>query len=140
MTTLERPARQLEWVTATTVRALHADGKLPVPSGPPKPGQRLPTIEEWLALRWILAWERDTVVGVGAFRPIYDYHSGRDVHEIVLVRGSRRAVVDLTRRMIENARSHGRPCIGAVDFRNLGMRNFLATEAYPVREVFEAFP
>jgi hypothetical protein len=96
--------------------------KIPNEPDPTVFGYRFPSLAEMEAVTWIAEWESRQVddqgrfirpAGLAAYRDVYDYHTASDVREVVLVAGSRRAVVAMTRWMIASARASGRRLIGA---------------------------
>ena len=122
-----RPAvgRCIELVPALLVSLLHDCGKLPPIPNLPEPGSfafRRPTLDDMQSVSWLAAWEsakvdRDgfrRVSGLATFRDGYDWHRSEEVREILALRGSRRACIELTRWLIADGIERNRRTVGTV--------------------------
>ena len=131
-------SRTIQVVPALFIGLLEAAGKLPrLPSAIATLGiggdQRQATLRECAALSWIVEMRGGVldeygigdVLGVGAYRDVYDYHTSSDVREIVHVAGTRRAIVNLIEYMRAGAHEQGRRVLGVVDAMNLPMQRLL---------------
>lgn len=124
--------RVLEVIPALLVMMLSDLGKLPEIPNLPKPttcGFRKPELADMESLRWLACWggartDRDgfrRVAGLASFRDVYDWHLSSDVRELVAIRGSKRACVELTRWLVADGMAHGRRLVGAVKKDDSGL-------------------
>jgi hypothetical protein len=116
--------RAIEVVPALLVSLLHDCGKLPpIPNEPTEEGFafRRPTLNDMQSVSWLAYWESSRVdqdgfrqvAGLAAFTDRYDWHGSQNVRELLSIRGSHRAVVELTRWLIAEAKRDGRRFCGA---------------------------
>lgn len=137
MTVASPPMRTIQEVPALLVMLLHDSGKLPsIPNTPSGGvlGFRQPERADMEAVRWLAEWEGARVdergfrkvSGLASFRDFYDHHTASDVREVCSLRGSRRAVVDLTRWMRDDAESRARRLVGAIERFDCGLAQVLA--------------
>ncbi len=122
--------RRISRVPALHVSELFRHGCLP--SAPDDvlaavyvPERREMTIQEASALTWLLAGPVDRPRGVAGYRDVYDYQTSSDVREVTHIAGSKRAVVELVRFLIDDAREIGRRCVGVMDISNIKMEYLL---------------
>jgi|SRR5208283_4933989 len=132
--------RRIEAVSAAEVIALDAAGALP-PQPPMEIPRRAPTRAEWEALSWLLALDGPRVIGVAAYRDVYDYHVAADVREIIVVNGRARGCIELLRHMSDGAFALDRRLVGNVSIRNRPMQKLLGrvSRSMPSRLVFEGY-
>ena len=112
------PARgALRSVPALLVMMLHDLGKLPPIPNEPRPGVlgfRLPTLADMESVKWLASWSGPRtdehgfrqVAGLASYRDYYQMHDSSDVRELCALRGSRRACVELTKWLRDDAESH----------------------------------
>lgn len=129
--------RCIEVVAPLLVSYLHDGGKLPSIPNLPKPGKlgfREPGIADMESVQWLIQWEslpldKDglrRVAGLATYRDYYQMHDSSDVRELLAIRGSRRAVVDLTRWLRDDAESHARRLVGSIERCDLGLAQVMA--------------
>jgi len=123
--------RGIEEVPAVLIDALHIAGLLPTLApqiaalgqrGTPRTADH----DEVANIRWLIAWQREVAVGVAAYRDVFDPHTSATVREVVHIAGSRRAVIELGRYLIEGTRTYGLPLVATVDRDNEAMRAVMA--------------
>jgi hypothetical protein len=137
VTTLAMQTRCIEMIPALLVMMLNDLGKLPDIPNLPQPGVlgfRKPELSDMESVKWLAEWEGPRtdkdgfrrVAGLAAFRDLYNWHSASDVREVVAIRGSCRAVVDLTVWMRDDAMSHNRRLIGLFEKCDVGLAQLIA--------------
>lgn len=141
MTTMDAPhhtaSRCIELIPALLVMMLNDLGKLPEIPNLPHPGAlgfRKPELADMERAKWLAAWQgartdKDgfrKVAGLATFRDTYDWHSASDVRELLAIRGSRRAVVDLTCWMRDDAEAHDRRLVGLMERDDCGLAQLMA--------------
>ena len=99
--------RCIEHVPALLVMLLNEGGKLPsIPNEPQGGilGFRKPELADMEAVKWLAEWESPRVdkdgfrkvAGLATYRDYYEHHTSSDVRDLIALRGSRRACVELT--------------------------------------------
>ena len=126
-------------IAASLVSAIDAAGKLPRPvfGFIRHPDSRDPTQEEAEALSWLTVWDREPTSGpegIAAYRDVYDYHTGRDVREVIYLAGGRRACFDVLHAMADGPRR----LVGTFDMDNQRLFRFVERlGGIPTRIYFE---
>jgi hypothetical protein len=129
--------RCIEPVPALLVMMLHDLGKLPEIPNLPRAGVlgfREPEMRDMEAVKWVAQWQGDRtdkdgfrkVAGLATFRDYYQMHTASDVREIVALRGSRRAVVDLTVWMRDDAEAQNRRLVGSFERDSIGLAQLMS--------------
>lgn len=124
--------RYIEVVPALLVMMLNDLGKLPSIPNEPRGGLlgfRKPELADMESVRWVACWhgartDRDgfrRVAGLASFRDVFDWHTSCEVRELLALRGSPRACVDLTRWLISDGIENGRRLVGNVQSNDLGL-------------------
>jgi hypothetical protein len=137
VTTLAMQTRCIEMIPALLVMMLNDLGKLPDIPNLPQPGVlgfRKPELSDMEAVKWLAEWcgprtDKDgfrKVAGLACFRDLYEWHSASDIREVVAIRGSRRAVANLTIWMRDDARSHNRRLSGSFERFDVGLAQLMA--------------
>ena len=128
-------------VPALHVCALAAEGVLPClpPEVEATMGhERAPTLNEISMLSWLVYGDPMRPSGIASYRNTYDFPSGSDAREIIHVAGSPRAIVALTKHIVEHARKKGLRVFGSIGFGNKSMMALLSHLGYSrTRVVFE---
>jgi hypothetical protein len=124
-------------VPALLVMLLHDSGKLPPIPNEPRGGLlgfRKPELADMEAVQWLAQWEGPRVdkdgfrrvAGLATYRDYYQMHDSSDVRELLAIRGSRRAVVELTRWLRDDAEAHERRLVGVIERHDLGLCQVMA--------------
>ena len=130
-------SRCVELLPPLLVMMLNELGKLPEIPNLPKPGAlgfRKPELADMERVKWLASWEGDRtdkdgfrkVAGLASFRDTYDWHEAADVRELLAIRGSRRAVVDLVCWMRDDAEAHDRRLVGLMERNDCGLAQLIA--------------
>ena len=120
--------RGISRVPALHVSQLFVTGDIPsapddVVQAAEVPESREPTIAEFAAVTWLLCGPTEKPLGVAAYRDVYDRQTSSDVREVTHLAGSARAVVDLVRFLIADAKP--KRCTGRMDASNERMIRLL---------------
>jgi RimJ/RimL family protein N-acetyltransferase len=131
--------RRISRVPALHVSQLFVAGDLPgapddVLRAADVPERRDMTISEAAALTWLLCGPTEKPLGVAGYRDVYDYQTSSDVREVTHLAGSARAVVDLVRFLIADAKM--RRCTGRMDAGNERMIRLLGRLGCISKRVF----
>ena len=129
--------RCIEAVPGLLVMMLNDLGKLPPIPNEPRPGVlgfRLPTLADMESVKWLASWSGPRtdehgfrqVAGLASYRDYYQMHDSSDVRELCALRGSRRACVELTKWLRDDAESHDRRLVGAFETLDLGIATLMA--------------
>jgi hypothetical protein len=134
---LRKRHRIVEVVPALLVMMLKDMGKLPGVPTPPTGqhfGFRSPMLPEMESVVWAATWggkhlaangSFNPVMGLAAYRDIYDFHTASDVRDVVYITGTPRAVVELMRTLEAQASELGRRLIGSFELDNDGMKRMM---------------
>jgi hypothetical protein len=126
------PTRTIEVIPALLVALLDGGGKLPPIPNEPQPGAlgfHKPDLNDMQSAKWLALWEGPLVdeggfrkvAGLATFRDLYEWHTASSVRELCAIRGSRRAVVELTRWLRDDAASQNRRLVGAIERFDCGL-------------------
>ena len=129
-------SRCVELIPPLLVMMLNDLGKLPAIPNLPLPGKlgfRKPELADMESAKWLAAWggpkvDKDgfrQVAGLACFRDYYEMHTSADVRELCAIRGTPRAVVELTRWLRDDAEMHERRLVGSIERHSLGLAQLM---------------
>jgi hypothetical protein len=133
--------RRVQRVPALHICTLAAEGILPSLPAEVEAAmghERTPTLNEISMLSWLVYGDPMRPLGVAAYRGVYDFPRCADAREIIHVAGSPRAIVALTRHIVEHARKKNLRVFGSIGMENRPMMALLSGLGYVrTRIVFE---
>jgi hypothetical protein len=129
-------SRSVQVIPALLVMMLYDLGLLPDIPNKPEPGAlgfRLPLLADMDAVKWLASWEGARtdehgfrkVAGLASFKDYYAVHDSADVREILALRGSPRALLELVYWMRDDAERHNRCLIGVFSRFDDGIANLV---------------
>lgn len=131
MTVASPPKRRIEEVPSLLVVLLNDGGKVPpIPNEPSGGvGFRPPSLFDMDDCRWIVYWAGKRfdesgfrpVAGLANFKDFYDWHTSSDVRELLSIRGSRRAIVELIRWTCNDAARENRRVVSSIEKKDGGL-------------------
>ena len=140
MVTLDSPLRTgrvISHIPALLVMSLNDAGKVPqIPHAPTAGGLgwRMPTLADMESVQWLASWSGPRVdsqgfrplAGLASYKDYWRSHDASDVRELCSLRGSPRAVVELTKWLRDDAESHERKLVGYFEHLDLGLAQVMA--------------